>query len=113
MGFIGNLFSSGKSAAKRQADIMRKEMEQSRRQHEAEMAALERSRQEAAARHEAEMAKQQARQNAADLQRRLAEEMQIRKEDDVVDIAPVEDVGTEDTKRKRKPLSLTDLLGGL
>ena len=108
---MGKLFSSGKSAAKRQAKAMEAQMEQDRQQFEAEQVRLAGEREAADLKHQEMMQKQDAQSNAAKLQAQIAEENRTRQADEVAEV--VTDTEPTDTsgKRKRKPLELSQILG--
>lgn len=107
---MGGIFSSGKSAAKRQAEAMRQQMEQDRQQFEQEQARLAQEREAADAQHQSMLAEQRAKENAAKLQAQLQEQNKISAEDDVAEVLPdLNDTGTK--KRKRKDLDLSSVLG--
>ena len=110
---MGNIFSSGRSAAKRQAKAMERQMEQDRRQFEAQQAALEQEREQAAALHEQQMAEQRAKEQASKLQAQLAEDARVKAEDEITDVAPSVDLDNDDffKRRGRRPLNLSAMLG--
>ena len=109
---MGSLFSSGRSAAKRQAKAMERQMQQDQRNFELQQQQLEQDRAAAAAEHEQLMAEQRAKEQAAKLQAQLAEDARTSAEDEVVEIAPADDeLGNTTDRRKRRPLELTAMLG--
>lgn len=108
---MGGLFKSGKSAAKRQAELMRKQMEQDKRQFEMEQARLAEERKIADAKHQQMLAQQEAQSNAAKLQAQIAEDNRNRQTDEVAEVTTdYEPVGVNRNK-KRKPLELSSVLG--
>ena len=108
---MGKMFSSGKSAAKRQAKAMEAQMEQDRLQFEAEQARLAQEREAADIKHQEMIQKQEAQSNAAKLQAQIAEDNRTRGEDEVADVTTDFDTESSSTKRKRKPMELSQILG--
>lgn len=108
---MGGLVSSGKSAAKRQAEAMRKQMEQDKQQFEMEQARLAEERSIADAQHQQMMAKQESQANATKLQAQIAEDNRNRQTDEVAEVTTDFEVGGENRNKKRKPLELTTVLG--
>lgn len=109
---MGSLFSTGRSAAKRQAKAMEKQLELDRQRFEQMQQEMEMQRAQAAEEHERQMAEQRAREQASKLQSQLAEEARVRAEDEVADVAPsFEDDDPDGRRRQRRPLNLSAVLG--
>lgn len=108
---MGGLFKSGKSAAKRQANLMAKQLEEDRRQFELEQARLAEERAAAEKRMQEQQLQQAARDNASKLQAQLAEENRLREVDSVADITTDVEMSTGSDRKKRKPLELSSVLG--
>lgn len=109
---MGGLFSSGKSAARRQAKQLERQMELDRQRFEQQQAELQRQRAEAEAENQRRQAEQRAREQAGKLQAQLAEEQRTRAEDEVTDVV-TGDIEEDFTgrKRRRRPLDLSEMLG--
>lgn len=108
---MGGIFKSGKSAAKRQANLLAKQLEEDRRQFELEQARLAEERAAAEKRMQEQQTQQAARDNAAKLQAQLAEENRLRESDSVADITTEVEMDTGTNRKKRKPLELSSVLG--
>lgn len=108
---MGNLFSTGKSAAKRQAKAMERQLEADRLRFAQEQSRLAEERAAAEKRMQEQQQQQAARENSAKLQSQIAEENRLRETDSVADITTDIETGTGSNRKKRKPLELSSVLG--